>query len=150
MSAYSTHALRVMKLYRHALKNLQNWTVHRDLFVERGFQMRADFDKNKFVKDPRLVEKLVSDGEAKLAEMAHPDPYTCARRTAALRAALPPSSRRRSADAPALDGSPTHSPPCPLLAPAVPHMPGGSKYQRHPANGMGPGDIINRIPSYLQ
>lgn len=38
--------------------------------------MRAEFDANKFVKDKRLVEKIVSDGEAKLAEFAHPDPYT--------------------------------------------------------------------------
>lgn len=89
MSAYSTHAVRVMKLYRHSLKNLQNWAVHRDLFVERGFAMRAEFDANKFVKDKRLVEKIVSDGEAKLAEFAHPDPYTCARRPR-----LPKSARR--------------------------------------------------------
>ena len=76
MSAYSVHSMRVMKLYRHSLKNLQNWAVHRDLFIERGFAMRAEFDANKFVKDPRLVEKIVSDGEAKLAEFRHPDPYT--------------------------------------------------------------------------
>lgn len=79
MSHLSAHSLRVMRLYRHSLKNLENWAVHRDLFIERGFQMRAEFDANKFVKDPRLIEKLVSEGEAKLAEMAHPDPYTRAR-----------------------------------------------------------------------
>jgi hypothetical protein len=29
-------------------------------------------------------------------------------------------------------------------------MPGGSKYQRHPTNGLGPGPEINRIPSWLK
>ena len=36
------------------------------------------------------------------------------------------------------------------LAAAVPHMPGGTKYQRYPDNGFGPGPEINRIPSWLQ
>lgn len=102
MSAYSVHSMRVMKLYRHSLKNLQNWAVHRDLFIERGFAMRAEFDANKFVKDPRLVEKIVSDGEAKLAEFRHPDPYTRESPDALPRAAaaparfLPPSALSRS------------------------------------------------------
>ena len=33
-------------------------------------------DKNKNVTDSRLVEKIVSEGEAKLIEYQHPDPYT--------------------------------------------------------------------------
>ena len=95
MSAYSVHSMRVMKLYRHSLKNLQNWAVHRDLFIERGFAMRAEFDANKFVKDPRLVEKIVSDGEAKLAEFRHPDPYTRESPDALPRAAAAPARSSR-------------------------------------------------------
>ena len=74
----SPHAARVTRLYRASLKNLMNWCVHRDLFIEQGNLLRAEFNANMHVKDPRLIEKIVSDGEAKLLEYQHPDPYTCA------------------------------------------------------------------------
>ena len=83
---YPAHSLRVMKLYRHSLKNLMNWAVHRDLFIERGFELRAQFDANKGITDAKLIERAVSAGEAKLAEFTHPDPYTRTRRR-------PPSAR---------------------------------------------------------
>ena len=70
------HVLRVQRLYRSSLKCLANWTVHRDLWIKKGFELRAEFDANKSVTNPHLIEKLLSDGEAKLAENAHPDPYT--------------------------------------------------------------------------
>ena len=76
MSQLSAHVKRVTCLYRHGLKNLQNHCVHRDLFIEQGFALRAEFDANKHVKDSRLIEKIVSAGEAKLAQYLHPDPYT--------------------------------------------------------------------------
>jgi len=104
----SAHVLRVKTLYRHGLKNLMNWSVHRDLFIQKGFELRAEFDANKDVSNPRTIEKIVSAGEAKLKQYEHPDPYT------------------------------------------LPHMPGGSKYMRHPNNGMGPPPEIVRIPSYIK
>jgi len=72
----SAHVIRVKKLYRHGLKCLHNWTVHRDLYISKGFELRAEFDAQKLVKNPSVVEKLVSDGEAKLVTYAHPSPYT--------------------------------------------------------------------------
>ena len=80
----SAHVIRVKKLYRHGLKCLHNWTVHRDLYISKGFELRAEFDAQKLVKNPSVVEKLVSDGEAKLVTYAHPSPYT---------RALPPAHR---------------------------------------------------------
>ena len=38
--------------------------------------MRAEFDANKGEANPKIIEKLVSDGEAKLADFEHPAPYT--------------------------------------------------------------------------
>ena len=70
------HVLRVQRLYRSSLKCLANWTVHRDLWIKKGFELRAEFDTNKSVTNSHQIEKLLSDGEAKLAENAHPDPYT--------------------------------------------------------------------------
>ena len=72
----STHAVRVKRLYRQGLKCLQNWCVHRDLYITKGFELRAEFDAQKLVTNPIVVEKLVSDGEAKLINMEHPSPYT--------------------------------------------------------------------------
>jgi len=72
----TAHTLRVMRLYRSGLKNLQNWTVHRDLFISEGFKLRARFDVNKFVTSPALIEKLLAEGEAENKEYQHPAPYT--------------------------------------------------------------------------
>ena len=72
----SAHVIRVKKLYRQGLKCLHNWTVHRDLYISKGFELRAEFDAQKLVTNPSVVEKLVSDGEAKLVTYAHPSPYT--------------------------------------------------------------------------
>mmetsp|Transcript_46601 Transcript_46601/g.77030 ORF Transcript_46601/g.77030 Transcript_46601/m.77030 type:complete len:105 (-) Transcript_46601:332-646(-) len=71
-----THVQRVQRLYRRSLKNLLNWCVHRDLWIEEGFKLRAEFDANKHLADARHIEKIVSAGEAKLLEYKHPDPYT--------------------------------------------------------------------------
>ena len=72
----SSHVIRVKRLYRQGLKCLHNWTVHRDLYISKGFELRAEFDAQKLVTNPSVVEKLVSDGEAKLVTYAHPSPYT--------------------------------------------------------------------------
>lgn len=74
----TAHSLRVTRLYRHGLKNLMNWCVWRDLWIEKGFELRAEFDANKAVTDPRKVEALLQAGEARLKEYTHPDPYTSA------------------------------------------------------------------------
>ena len=97
-----------MRLYRSGLKNIMDWTVQRELFISEGFALRAEFDANKHVSDPYMVEKLVSAGEERLAYHAHPDPYT------------------------------------------IPTAPGGSKYMRHPGNGLGPAAEIIGIPSYFK
>lgn len=104
----ASHTLRVTRLYRASLKNLMNWTVWRELWIEKGFELRAKFDANKHITDPRKIEKLLSAGEAELKALAHPDPYT------------------------------------------LPHMPGGSKYQRHPFNSQGFPPEILRIPSFIK
>ena len=95
-----------------------------------GFELRARFDANKDIGDPRIIEKVVSEGEAELKEFTHPDPYTSAR---AGRAPICFHYFRSTHPSPLADArAPERSPI------AVPHMPGGSKYMRHPNNGLGP------------
>eukprot|EP00308_Calcidiscus_leptoporus_P003736 CAMPEP_0119351558 /NCGR_PEP_ID=MMETSP1334-20130426/855_1 /TAXON_ID=127549 /ORGANISM="Calcidiscus leptoporus, Strain RCC1130" /LENGTH=108 /DNA_ID=CAMNT_0007364391 /DNA_START=55 /DNA_END=381 /DNA_ORIENTATION=+ len=76
MSVVTAHTLRVQRLYRQSLKCLLNWCVHRDLFIAESVNMRADFEAHRGQKDLRAIEKLVSAGETKLEEFAHPDTYT--------------------------------------------------------------------------
>ena len=103
--ATSAHALRVCRLYRSGLKNLMNWTVHRELWIEEGFKLRAQFDANKAVTNARVLEKLLTDGETKLAELTHPDPYLGARPRP-----FAPSEKRgspRPAEAPRVNAHPS-------------------------------------------
>ena len=120
----SAHVIRVKRLYRQGLKCLHNWTVHRDLYISKGFELRAEFDAQKLVTNPSVVEKLVSDGEAKLVTYAHPSPYT--------RALAP--AHRTHAPHPLRESPRAPLSPCPA---PVPTMPGGTKYQRHPNNNLG-------------
>ena len=67
---------------RHAHRRLRappqlllDWTVHRELWIDEGFKMRARFDANKDLKDPVQIQKVLAEGEAELWEFRHPDPY---------------------------------------------------------------------------
>ena len=104
----SAHTKRVTRLYRSSLKNMLNWCVHRELWIEEGFKMRARFDANKDLKDPVQIQKVLAEGEAELWEFRHPDPYV------------------------------------------LNHMPGGTKYQRYPRNGLGLPPEVCALPSYLK
>mmetsp|Transcript_4915 Transcript_4915/g.16110 ORF Transcript_4915/g.16110 Transcript_4915/m.16110 type:complete len:158 (+) Transcript_4915:126-599(+) len=74
-----THAQRVCRLYREALKLTSSWSVLREIFVMEADKLRAEFDANKDV-DPnsKKATLLVEKGEARLYEYTHPDPYVCA------------------------------------------------------------------------
>ena len=158
----TAHTQRVTRLYRAGLKNLLNWCVHRDLWISEAFKLQAEFRANKSIKDPRLIEKLVSDGEAKLAEYAHPDPYTSEwtehRRIRLIFVRVVPLLLWPRHPFVYLfgrfffpQGSLSLTPSRLFLySNAVPTMPGGSKYMRHPNNGLGPPEEIIRIPSYFK
>ena len=55
--ATSAHALRVCRLYRSGLKNLMNWTVHRELWIEEGFKLRPLSDHLRRAKSPCLEKR---------------------------------------------------------------------------------------------
>eukprot|EP00967_Tisochrysis_lutea_P135661 scaffold241070_cov45-Tisochrysis_lutea.AAC.1 len=82
MSSPSAHVLRVQRLYRASLKNMLHWAIHRQLWIKKANDLRAEFEAHRHVADARQIEKLVSAGEAKLAEYKHPDPYKSPRHAA--------------------------------------------------------------------
>ena len=42
-----THAQRVTRLYRQALRTLDSWACDREIYLTRGEELRARFESNK-------------------------------------------------------------------------------------------------------
>ncbi|KAH7887336.1 NADH-ubiquinone oxidoreductase complex I [Phlebopus sp. FC_14] len=71
----SAHRLYVKSLYRRILKNELDWVVRRDIWRGRAMMIRAEFEQNRDIKDPRLLAEIFEKAEAELAKNLHPDPY---------------------------------------------------------------------------
>ena len=72
--ALPERTLRLMHLYRSALRQSNSWMASRWHWFEETRNIRARFEKNQNVKDPAVIDKLIADGEAEVAEHLHPDP----------------------------------------------------------------------------
>ncbi|KAG8968113.1 hypothetical protein FRC03_008673 [Tulasnella sp. 419] len=57
------------------LNDSLNWAVRRDLWRQRAIEIRAEFERNRDIKDPRAVAEILAKAEARLAKQEHPDPY---------------------------------------------------------------------------
>ncbi|KAF8524655.1 NDUFB9, NADH-ubiquinone oxidoreductase [Hysterangium stoloniferum] len=71
----AAHRLYVKSLYKRYLNNSLDWTIRRDLWRPRALQIRAHFERNRDVHDPRALAKILEEAEAYLSATAHPDPY---------------------------------------------------------------------------
>ncbi|TCD69994.1 hypothetical protein EIP91_005244 [Steccherinum ochraceum] len=71
----SAHRLYVKSLYKRMLTNELNWIVRRDLWRAKAVAIRAEFENNRNVQDPRALAVIFEKAEAELAERLHPDPY---------------------------------------------------------------------------
>ncbi|KAH9947170.1 hypothetical protein B0H21DRAFT_739873 [Amylocystis lapponica] len=75
-SPFSTaHRNYVKSLYRRYLNNELNWIVSRPLWRAKALAIRAEFERNRNVHDPRELAEIFNKAEAQLAERLHPDPY---------------------------------------------------------------------------
>ena len=79
--------IRVMRLYRRALKLQMSWTPRYDLFRSQAMEIRRRFEKNKNISDPRILNQLIEKAEEELHANRHPDPY--------IRTLLPPPPLKR-------------------------------------------------------
>ncbi|GAA98298.1 uncharacterized protein L969DRAFT_15908 [Mixia osmundae IAM 14324] len=68
------HRRYIQLLYRKALKHSLNWYIRRDAWRQRSIEIRAAFESNRHVKDPRAIAVLLADAEKQVAELEHPDP----------------------------------------------------------------------------
>ncbi|EKM59277.1 uncharacterized protein PHACADRAFT_25395 [Phanerochaete carnosa HHB-10118-sp] len=71
----AAHRSYVKSLYRRILNNELNWIVRRDLWRAKALAIRAEFDRNRDVQDPRALAEIFGKAEADLAKRIHPDPY---------------------------------------------------------------------------
>ncbi|KAJ7098805.1 hypothetical protein B0H15DRAFT_771847 [Mycena belliarum] len=71
----SVHRQYVQSLYKRTLKNSLDWTVCRHEWRRKAMQIRAEFERNRDVKDPRQLARVFEQAEARLAAWKHPDPY---------------------------------------------------------------------------
>lgn len=69
------HKQYVASLYRRMLRNSLNWNVRRDLWRTDAQRIRADFEHNRNVTNPRQLSALLQSAEAYLETYGHPDPY---------------------------------------------------------------------------
>ncbi|EGG04181.1 uncharacterized protein MELLADRAFT_53086 [Melampsora larici-populina 98AG31] len=69
------HRSHVQRLYRKALKQSLDWVVFRDIWRQKAIEIRVKFERNRDVRDPRAVSKLLHEAELEIAKWEHPEPY---------------------------------------------------------------------------
>ncbi|KAK4335368.1 Zn(2)-C6 fungal-type transcription factor [Rhodotorula toruloides] len=52
-----------------------SWYVRRDLWRIKAMELRAQFERNRNVRDPRAVAALLNEAEQEVQKLSHPDPY---------------------------------------------------------------------------
>ncbi|KAK2186005.1 hypothetical protein NP493_215g07037 [Ridgeia piscesae] len=67
-----SHASRVKRLYKEALRQLQSYYVYRHTYRYQAVLMRARFDEHTSEIDMVKAKKLVLDGEKELFLKQHP------------------------------------------------------------------------------
>lgn len=67
--------IRVMRLYRRALKLQMSWTPRYDVFRSQAIEIRRRFEENRHISDPRVLQKIIDAAEKELYDNRHPDPY---------------------------------------------------------------------------
>jgi len=65
---------QVARLYRDSLKLLSSWCIDRDIFNEEATKIRSAFDDERGCKPEKAI-RLLRQGNEKLWEYTHPDPY---------------------------------------------------------------------------
>ena len=71
-----SHAQKVTRLYRNALKHMLSWTIQREIWRKEAIELRSVFDANKNVNMMEAM-RLLEEGEVTLQRHKHPDPYIC-------------------------------------------------------------------------
>ncbi|PKI83488.1 hypothetical protein MVES_002643 [Malassezia vespertilionis] len=79
------HTKYVKDLYRSFLRNSLNWHIRRDVWRQDAMRIRAEFEDNRNVQNPRLLASILKEAEKKLMSWQHPDPYKHEEKTESLK-----------------------------------------------------------------
>ncbi|TFL05872.1 NDUFB9, NADH-ubiquinone oxidoreductase [Pterulicium gracile] len=71
----AAHRVYVKSLYKRYLTNALDWTIRRDMWRQQAASIRAEFEENRHVRDPRALAAIFAKAEAELQNRRHPDPY---------------------------------------------------------------------------
>ena len=71
----SAHRAYVQSLYRRYLRNSLDWNIRRDAWRAEALSIRAAFEKNRNIRNPRELARVLQEAEEQLQKIAHPDPY---------------------------------------------------------------------------
>lgn len=71
----AAHKSYVQSLYRRYLKNSLDWCIRRDIWRDRAIEIRAEFERNRHIANPRELGRVLQQAEAELKLHGHPDPY---------------------------------------------------------------------------
>ncbi|CAO1621215.1 unnamed protein product [Parajaminaea phylloscopi] len=69
------HRSYVKSLYKRFLKNELDWVIRRDIWRDRAIEIRAEFERNRHIRNPRELAQVLDAAEKRLADVRHPDPY---------------------------------------------------------------------------
>lgn len=69
------HRSYVKSLYRRYLKNSLDWCIRRDVWRDRAIEIRAEFERNRHIQNPRELSRVLQQAEEALSASKHPDPY---------------------------------------------------------------------------
>ncbi|PWN20924.1 hypothetical protein BCV69DRAFT_282436 [Microstroma glucosiphilum] len=69
------HKSYVKSLYKRYLTNELNWCIRRDVWRDRAIEIRAEFERNRYIRNPRELARVLEAAEERLKDIAHPDPY---------------------------------------------------------------------------
>ena len=71
-----THTQQVMRLYRKSLRCLMSWVESREVWNLEATKIRAEFNQNiNLPPDSAKSRRLLREGQERLIEQTHPDPY---------------------------------------------------------------------------
>ncbi|KAI9145075.1 hypothetical protein BKA69DRAFT_1122012 [Paraphysoderma sedebokerense] len=69
------HTTYIKSLYKRCLRSSLDWSVRRNIWRQEAMKIRYQFEENRNVTNPMLLEEIISETEKKLADFAHPEPY---------------------------------------------------------------------------
>ena len=59
----ATHSQKVLRLYRHSLKNTLSWVVDRGLFREHALVLRERFEQGRTERNALKAAELLAAGQ---------------------------------------------------------------------------------------